>query len=228
MKRVIIAAILFFVCSCRKDVRVTPGPGAAGSPDGYLRSVMGHLRDSVGVAGFNLLDTSLVYSGGPNVLRIGYRGKAIASEFLLVRTDSSGNVLGGRMVRLSLDVLSGSIETRSFSGAVVMSSGIESGVIGALQPRQGVSRTIVEGKTVTTLPAPDADWLPEVVVVGYGGGAAGTPYMAFDGVVGSPGGGDSGRGVAGGVGFIWWWCRGDRWWTGWTGWTGFGGIVGCL
>jgi len=115
-----------------------------------------------------------------------------------------GNVLRGQVVRLSLDKAgsSGSIETRSFSGKVVMSSGIDRGVITGLHGLLGVSRTIVEGKTVTMLPAPDADWLPEVVVVGYGGGSAGTPYMAFDGLMGPSSGGIiyGGSGGGGGAG----------------------------
>ncbi|MBS1605394.1 MAG: hypothetical protein JST42_22210, partial [Bacteroidetes bacterium] len=195
MKKIVFTAVvLIFVCSCRKDA-----PGV--QPAIFLRSVLAHLRDSLGPAGYNTLDTDRVFSGGRNILRIGYRGKPIAEEFLLVRTDSVGNVLRGQAVHLSLDGLSGSVETRSFSGKVVMSSGIDRGVITGLHGVSGVSRTIVEGKTVTMLPAPDADWLPEVVVVGYGGGSAGTPYMAFDGLVGpSSGGIVYGGGDAGGAG----------------------------
>jgi len=193
MKRVIFTAVvLIFVCSCRKEIRVA-------APDVYLPSVLAHLRDSLG-SGYNTLDTDRIFTGGPRLLRIGYRGKPIASDFLLVRTDSMGNVLRGQVVHLSLDGLSGSVETRSFSGKVVMSSGIDRGVITGLHVQHGVSRTIVEGKTVTTLPAPDADWLPEVVVVGYGGGSAGTPYMAFDGLMGVSSGSIIGSGGSGSSG----------------------------
>jgi len=206
MKRVIITAVvLIFVCSCRKDVRV-------GETSIYLRSVLANLRDSLGASGYSQLDTDRVFTGGRGVLRIGYRGKPISQDFLLVRVDSMGDVLKGRVVHLSLDGLSGSIEARSFSGKVVMSSGISNGVIAALHGVPGVSRTIVEGKTVTMLPAPDVDWLPEVVVVGYGEGSAGTPYMTFDGIAGvssggivyggsgSSGGGSGGSGGSGGGG----------------------------
>jgi hypothetical protein len=215
----IISAIFL---SCKKDAAPLSDTS---SP--YLRTVLSRMRDSLSVDDFGHLDTTKAYltdseTKGPRTLRLPFIGKSISKDFLLLQTDGDGNILRGRVVHLNgstdnTSQFSGFIRMNSLSGQILLESTVSKGYIDALHPGRGIGNQIknVDSKIITVLPAPDADWLPEVVVIGYGSGAPPSNYISLDGLMGtsasdilnSGGGGGSdagganpgGGGAAGGV-----------------------------
>jgi|GEM_PF-767196 len=205
-----LASATFFILlfySCKKDA----GKNLATSI--YLSSVLSHLRDSLSRDEFNRLDTNKALLTEPGkakyyTLRLPFTGKPIAEDFMLLRTDGSGNILQGQIVHLESVIVSqgsfsGKIQLSALSGRVLLRSTISNGYIDAFHPSSHSGNQIkeIDSKTVTVLPAPDADWLPEVVVIGYGSGSAPSSYISLDGLLGpsgagilAGGGGDAGSG----------------------------------
>ncbi|MBS1664721.1 MAG: hypothetical protein JST68_26990 [Bacteroidetes bacterium] len=204
MKKVICAAMLIvFVYSCRKDAVVKEDSST------YLHSVLLRLRDSLGTGDFGRLDTGravLTDPGGRRVytLRIPFVGKSVGEDFVLLRTDSVGNLLKGQVVHLESSGVegarfSGRIRLQSLGGRVILNSAVEDGFISVLHEKGNRLVETSGVKAVTLEPAPGADWLPEVLVVGYTGGGASTSYISLDGLLGvtsgdilAGGGSDSG------------------------------------
>jgi hypothetical protein len=198
------AAMILFSCKKEQMPAVT-------TDNSYLHTVLTQLKDSLSTSDFQNLDTGAVYLTSPGKtvnysLRIGLRGKRISQDFLLVRTDETGKIGAGAIVHMDNTTsaysyqFSGSINIRSFSGKLSVQSQIANGRILGLHAGK---RSVISSsgtKTVTLLPAPDADWLPEVIVVGYSGSAAPTPYISLDALLGGVGNGDLGINSGGGQG----------------------------
>ncbi|HEY4287984.1 MAG TPA: hypothetical protein VGN00_12855 [Puia sp.] len=210
MKKLVSATFLILlVYSCKKETGPKP------ETDIYLHSVLSHLRDSLSIETFSLLDTNKAYLTDPGkakyyTLRLPFMGKPIAEDFMLLRSDGNGNILQGQIVHLetggvSEASFSGKIQLNSLSGQVLLMSTVSNGFIDALHPASRTGRQVkdIDSKTVTLLPAPDADWLPEVVVVGYGSSSPPTSYISLDGLLGTSsagilaGGGGDGSGGGG-------------------------------
>jgi len=192
MKKLIGAAILILlVYSCKKNAGNDPGTSI------YLHSVLSHLRDSLSATDLSQLDTTKGYLTDPRksgnyTLRLPFKGKSISGDFVLLQTDANGNILRSRVVHLENDSqdgtpFSGNIRLSSLSGMVILQSKVSNGYLEALHGG-GITATpkkLTDSKTTTVLPAPDADWLPEVVVVGYGSGSAPSNYISLDGLLGA-------------------------------------------
>jgi hypothetical protein len=199
MKKLIHILIVSSVfLSCRKDAVIVP---ATTSP--YLRTVLSHLRDSLTSTDYLALDTNSTWLTNPGktnnyLLRIGFKGKPITQDFLLVHTDPGGSIHVGATVHLENTTpansyqFSGSINLRSLSGKDITQSQIVAGHILSLHTAKRLTTTPSGTKEVDVLPAPDADWLPEVVVVGYSGGGTPTPYISLDALLPGAGNGDIG------------------------------------
>ena len=199
MKKLIhffIISIIFF--SCKKDAAPLSDTS---SP--YLRTVLSRLRDSLSSADYLALDTNSTWLTNPGktnnyLLRIGFKGKPITQDFLLVHTDPDGSIRIGATVHLENNTpansyqFSGSISLRSLSGKDITQSQIVAGHILSLHEGKRLTTTPSGTKEVDVLPAPDADWLPEVVVVGYPGGGTPAPYISLDALLPGVGNGDIG------------------------------------
>lgn len=194
---VFIISIIFV--SCRKDAA-----NVVGTTSPYLSTVLSHLRDSLTSTDYLALDTNSTWLTNPGktnkyLLRIGFKGKPITQDFLLVHTDPVGFIHIGATIHLENTTpansyqFSGSISLRSLSGKDITQSQIVAGHILSLHTGRRLTTTSSGTKEVDVLPAPDADWLPEVVVIGYPGGDAPTPYISLDALL--PGVGNSDLGI---------------------------------
>jgi hypothetical protein len=199
MKQLIFACTISLILfSCKKDAAPALNPQNL-----YVCAVLAQLRDSLSPADYFSLDTNKTYLTDPGktgnyLLRIGFKGKPIAEDFLLVHTDNNGTIQVGSTVHLENTTpaqsyqFSGSISLKSLSGKTLIESDIVAGHILSLHKGKQLT-TIPSGtKEVDVLPAPDADWLPEVVVVGYSGGGDATPFVSLDALLGGVTGGSGG------------------------------------
>jgi hypothetical protein len=215
MKKLIGAAFLiFFAYSCRKDAVIQA------DSDVYLHSVLTHLRDSLSVEDFNRLDTGGAILTDPGTgtlytLRLPFTGKSMAGDFMLLQTDASGTILKGQVVHLentsqNSPQFSGNIRLTSLSGRLILNSGINNGFINALHGagRQPIQVDGANPKATDLVPAPDVQWLPEVVIVAYDGMAQPMSYINLDGLFGvsaadiavNTGGAPPAAGIGGGNG----------------------------
>ena len=99
MKHLLTLSLLVFtVASCKKEA-------VTASSNTYLQQVKQELKDSVTATDFVNLDfskarLSAVDSVGLYLLRIPFKGKDIATDFVLLQTGPNGNIQRGRMVQL--------------------------------------------------------------------------------------------------------------------------------
>ena len=181
MKRIILISTLFVtIISCKKDLRNKE----ADNP--YLQQVMRSLSGKVSATDFQSLNFSKsvlrkVERDNLYIVRIPFKEKDIKQEFILVQTNSDGNVLTGRIVKLDGQV-SASTKERAliFNGNVILNSldrtnelrsEILNGYISAFHKKEISYR--VESLT------PDGTVLPEVIVVAYINHSDGVSYSTW-------------------------------------------------
>jgi hypothetical protein len=201
MKKLIGAACLILLAySCKKDAGKKP------ETNSYLHSVLSHLRDSMSIEDFSQLDPTTAWQTDPGkgkqkILRLAFYRKRVAGDFVLLRTDDEGNILQGQMVHLETDgQLAGNIRLYSLSGHPLLQSKISNGYIEVLHGSNGFGKQLKapDSRTVTLEPAPPADLLPEVVVIGYTSDSPPSGYISLDGLLDASGalipggGGDAG------------------------------------
>ena len=194
----------------------------------YLKNVKSSLKDSLNAGDYADLDFTGVVkthidSGNVMLLRIPFKQKNIANDFVLLQTDDRGNCLKGRIVRIN-----GTInKNHQYNGAIIIAglrrnelieSNITNGYIDAFLPQAMQKSSLPEPYPVV----PYYPWitLPEVIVVssyssggiswsdwysllGFfnsgAGGGGGSGYYSGSGVEGAGGhGGGSGSGTGGG------------------------------
>jgi hypothetical protein len=222
MKQLICIFFLFaFITSCKKEVKTL-------DPSDYLKNVRTQLKDSLtaddyaqldfGKAVLNKVDSVQLY-----FLRIPFKDKAFANDFLIVKTNGNGIITKGKIVHIDGKVneygegiikrgkFDGSISISSLDRKDLVSSRIDHGFITAFHPVN--AREAVYG----------TDELPEVVIVAYvqsfqtvystwlyltslfydsyGGGTGANGYGIYYGSMGGGGGGGSTADSGGGAGY---------------------------
>jgi hypothetical protein len=201
MKKLIGAAcLILLIYSCKKDA------GNAPETNSYLHSLLSHLRDSLSIDDFSRLDTTKAWltdpgKGKSKTLRLAFYRKPVTGDFVLLRTDDEGDILQGQVVHLETDgQLSGNLRLYSLSGRPLLESKISNGYIEVLRSSNGFGKQLKmpDSRTVTLEPAPPADLLPEVVVIGYTSDSSPSSYISLDGLLDASGaliqnsGGDAG------------------------------------
>jgi hypothetical protein len=198
---------LLLIVSCRKGINSEP------SSSTYLKNVKASLNDSLSKADFSALDFSkaIITNAGNavNYLRIPFKGIKISEEFVLLKTNSNGDIIKGLIINLKKDgsegnkryAYNGHIDIFSFNWGQLISSEIVNGFITAFHNERSRFRSFPVSDTI--------DVLPEVVVTTYlrtGGGVSYSDWMnipsMFGGgnsgfyslIAGDPGGGQGGSG----------------------------------
>lgn len=215
--KTILYSVLFclLVFSCKKQVSENPQPLPPSGYDAighyYLKNVQDYLKGRLNESSYRALNwknavLSKEQSGW--YLRLGYGQESMAERFLLLTSDSSGNVSDGREVNLTRDplidyVFNGRIEIKDLQGKLISSNVVNNGYRVSDRIRQPGGSTVNSVENMFLVPAVPIEELPEVVVVGYydAGGISLGDYIFLSGLGGSGfGGAGSGSGNAGGGG----------------------------
>jgi hypothetical protein len=182
---ILLLSVVIFSCKKESSSSVVPRPWIPSSS--YLSNVNAYLKTNLADSDYAAIDfNNSIISKQPAgwFLRIAFLHKLIAREFILLQTDSAGNVSAGKFVHILRDtavqkVFNGTIATESIYHSEKHSSVIENGT------------TVLELAPVdddpddddSKLPDPCSDCLPEVVVIGYapggGGGSGGISYADY-------------------------------------------------
>jgi hypothetical protein len=135
----------------------------------YSQKVKFGLKESLSAIDYALIDFNRLYISKDiqtpyYFLRLGFIGKSMAYDFLLLRTDSVGNIIKGKIVHINDEAKSQDRKTKdelhSFSGEVITCS---------LNRRDSMTRTVNETNTTTTGSTDlyASPRLPDVVVTCY-------------------------------------------------------------
>ncbi|MEI9945850.1 MAG: hypothetical protein WDN26_16720 [Chitinophagaceae bacterium] len=184
----LLAVILF---SCQKEI------SKFSDKESYLSKIESSLKESVNPADFADLEINRSFrmhidSGDTYLLRVPFKGKAFANDFILLETDADGKVSQGRIIAINgaIDeekMYDGFITINDLQHRVLIQSPITDGYIDVFRPQ-------LKGQSMED---PYKE-LPEVIVsASYGdGGGFYFPYYLLTSFFGS-GGGGSGNGYYG-------------------------------
>jgi hypothetical protein len=159
--------LLFGLIACRKEIVTGVDP--------YLQKVQAVLKDSVTISDYMELDfqravLSKVDSAGLYYLRIPFKCKKLANDFVIVKTTRSGEIQKGKIVHLEGNAVEngeGKVRRRTFDGAVCISS-LDRKTIFSSAIKNGFIEELHRGTNNLRLDVvPEEDVLPEVVVIAY-------------------------------------------------------------
>ena len=150
------------------------------SPDSVFPRVLSQLRDSLSPVTYRALDTSRYFitgldSGRQLVIRIPFRGVALADSSVVARVDADGRLEDGRIVRLwgTRDGRGwfhpGRMELRSLGGGLLLRSDVVNGHVVAFDPGPRVT-TDKAAPIVSPIASGGSGsdgTLPDFVFVGY-------------------------------------------------------------
>ena len=207
-----ISFILILFSSCKKDLSYSE------MPQNYAQRVKKALYDSIpGIYGSLDLSRGVKtkYSKDTFFLRIPFKGKTLANEFVLLQTNQKGNITRGRIIQIQRIqeanenpfVFNGHISIRNLKGAKLTDSPIENGLIKAFHPDNTSNRLqVVPDNSITlsevivtatrrTSGVSFGSWL--LLMPMFTGGPSGGVQGMYSSM-GDPGGGGSGTGSGGG------------------------------
>jgi hypothetical protein len=176
---IIIFACLLAFTSCKKNPPI--------SNLDYLTNVKVNLKNKLADSDFSKLDFHRIILSKQSswLFRIGILQKNISDEFLLLRTDSIGEVNEGVFVNLKKNggepsLFNGWIDEWSLDRKQILSSDIDHGYIAALHAKINPD-TRANMLAPSIVPSPVYDELPDVMVVaGTGSGISYTDYILLD------------------------------------------------
>jgi len=211
----IAVALIFSACKKQPVDQLTP----VVIPPAYLSVVQKYVRQHVSYVDYNNIDFDRYHVSKQKAhwyLRIPLKNKTLATDFILLQTDSLGNTTDGKFILLEKTAnaktvtdpsnYNGVIDIASLDRKMVMRSAITKGYIESWHAdlfAKAANAGLATAKA-ESFPVP-YDELPEVVVVAYipsataGTGLSWSDYMMLENMFGAGGGGSSADGgTAGG------------------------------
>ena len=176
----IVAAMI--LCACKKEPQpvepVRPPILHLPVPPTYLPAVENYLRQHVSDAGYNNIDFDqcrLSKQKAHWYLRVGLKNKLLATDFVLLQTDSLGNTSDGRFIHLqkigaNRTNFNGAIDISSLDKKTAIHSAVTNGYVeayhAAMFANTGDRKNDPSGMKTDIVPG-SWDELPEVIVVAY-------------------------------------------------------------
>ena len=170
MKHFLVAAsIVLFLFSCKKE-NVALTDSNAGKNASFFQTVKAQLKDSLSASDYASLDASKFYKSSDAqskgcFVRIALFNKNIATDFILLKTDSLGNIKRGKMIHVDKDTVIRN--NAKFKGRFSIAS---------LDKRYILLKTILNGKVKSIYnasdlmeadPAVGEQTLPDCVITCY-------------------------------------------------------------
>ena len=191
------SVIVLFLFSCQKEMNVTPSDYLNNS-NSFFVTVKEKLKDSLSKSDYAAVNTNQLFKSkdaqsNGYFVRIAFQNKDIATDFIILKTDSLGNIRQGKIVHVNKTNSKGSPKNLLFQGQFI---------INTLSRNNEIRKEIVNGRwkkqsSTTSLmeqeePVGEQD-LPEVVVTSYSydGGYGGDWYW-YGGFYDDYGGGGGG------------------------------------
>lgn len=195
MKKVLCVVIvaMFLLSACRKDQGEFSNGVLPDIPSSYVNSARTYLQQHPAFVRYSDVDFSQYTQSKQKAnwyLRVAIKNKSLATDFIVLQTDSLGNIHDGKLVHLEKAV------TEKTAGAEMDFNGFISiysvdGRSSRFVIRNGYFDRGVRTAREESFPVPKVDELPEVIVVGYitraGGGISIGNYMQLQSLFNSYG-----------------------------------------
>ena len=213
----IVAAMIFSACKKQPVEAVIYNS----VPPAYLSVVQKYVRQHVSAIDYDNIDFDLYRVSKQKAqwyVRVPLKNKTVATDFVLLQTDSLGNTTDGKIIHLEKTVTvktdnvkatsdpinyTGVIDIASLDRKAVIRSAITKGYIEAWHPKLfNASQNATSSYKAESFPVP-YDELPEVVVVAYipsatsDTGLSWSDYMMLESMFSGGGGGSGSAGGAG-------------------------------
>lgn len=187
--------LLLALFSCTKPDDLNQNYNALENNNSKLSAIQRYLQDSLSAIDFAAVDFGSIYSSkdftsGNYFFRIGFRNKKISDEFVLLKTDSAGNIATAKIVYVQ-----GIGDENALASIIVKTSSLNrkkvSYLKNASRNRQSEGVTASDMSLLVAEEGPVGEQtLPEVVVVGYTDYSPVPTYWYFyDGMLGLNSGG---------------------------------------
>ena len=165
----VVASIILFLFSCKKEHNA-PIDSIADQNLSFFQTVKTQLKDSLSTSDYACIDTNKLYKSKDAktkgcFVRIGLLNKEITTDFMLLKTDTLGNIRRGKIIHADKDTLN--VNKTRFSGRFAIAS---------LNRIKLTSKTISNGKfkpihSATDLMVEDSpigeQTLPDCVITCY-------------------------------------------------------------
>ena len=170
---VVSAVVLLF--SCKKDMEYKATNSLQSAPQSFFKTIQNELKDSLSASDYSKVNFTQLFKskdvqGGSYFVRIGLLNLSFTTDFILLKTDSLGNITGGRLIHVDKEMFD-TPKQNKFNGRFTISS---------LNRKQNNTREVINGKwkvssstTAKSQPVPDGNepageqTLPDVVVTSY-------------------------------------------------------------
>lgn len=196
MKHLIVTTVIvLFLFSCQKEMNLSTS-NYANSSNLFFQNVKEKLKDSLSADDYGSMDTTRLYKSKDAqsdgcFVRIGLLGKEMATDFILLKTDTLGHIRAGKIVHVDKDNLIAN--KTGFGGHFSIAS---------LKRKNTIVKSIVNGKFKSVrsgtdlleeeAPVGEQD-LPDVVVTSYStDGSFEGDWYCFNGFYDDFGGGGGG------------------------------------
>jgi len=122
---IVVAATILFFASCKKE-EVHKEIGTLQPNQQFFNNVQKQLKDSLSAGDYAKINFSRIFKSKDAqsrhyFVRIGLLNKDLATDFILLRTDSLGNVIGGKLIHADKEKLNARKE-KKFNGRFTISS----------------------------------------------------------------------------------------------------------
>lgn len=167
---IVVAVITLFLFSCKKE---TSSPANSDSETSILffKNVKAQLKDSLPINDYASIDTNQLFKSkdahGKNYfVRVAFQKKSLAGDFILLKTDSLGNISLGKIIHVDKSEGKGVTDKVSFQGKFVIQS---------LNRNRMITKEVVNGRWKENIDANSKmaeepageQTLPDVVVTSY-------------------------------------------------------------
>ena len=172
MKQWLAAAAMVGLCffSCQKEIQ-SPA-NLPGNNSFFFQTVRSQLKDSLSANDYSAIDTNKCYKSKDAqsdgyFVRIAFEGKEPATDFVLLRTDSSGNIRAGKMIHVNKASHKKNTDNLRFQGQFVITS-LNGNISTERQVVDGRWKRKVTASSMMEEPEPVGEQdLPDVVVTSY-------------------------------------------------------------
>lgn len=193
---VVVVSAVLLLFSCKKDLEYKAPTTLQSTRQLFFDNIQNKLKDSLSAGDYSKVNFTQLFKSkdvqsNSYFVRIGLLNKSFETDFILLKTDSLGNIMGGRLVHVDKE-MSNTHRKKKFNGSFTISS---------LNRKHNNTQEVANGKwrvapdaTAKAQPTEGDDepageqTLPDVVVTSYIDGGASMDWYWLEGLYSGGGG----------------------------------------
>ena len=190
MKHLIVVVTVILLFSCKKELEYQAPASIQSTRQLFIENIQSKLKDSLSAGDYSKVNFIQLFKSKDAqsnfyFVRIGLINKSFATDFILLKTDSLGNINGGRFIHVDKEVFNAP-KKKKFNGRFTISflnrkhNNIQEVINGKWK--------ITQGAIANAPPVGEDDesageqWLPDVVVTSYRDGGGSMDWYWLEGL----------------------------------------------